>query len=259
MVHGGATLPALRSCWACAQMSSERSPPAPPLPPLLAGEVPAALASVLSACTCGSPEQELLALRDRLWLREGTPQPPHVSFYRYIEPVLQDGPKCGLVALSMASSCTAHPLPVDRLLREARLRGFTNHGEMFSADDMASLARDLLRPCREVEVLRQGLDDREYVVRCVSRGGVLLVPYDADANHSPCCRRGHKAHWAVVSGILVSQRRCHLVARQGKSRHLAVWPYEDLRLSNLNLFELDPARAADGRSYILYIAKSLAS
>ncbi|XP_063231549.1 actin maturation protease isoform X4 [Bacillus rossius redtenbacheri] len=177
MVHGGATLPALRSCWACAQMSSERSPPAPPLPPLLAGEVPAALASVLSACTCGSPEQELLALRDRLWLREGTPQPPHVSFYRYIEPVLQDGPKCGLVALSMASSCTAHPLPVDRLLREARLRGFTNHGEMFSADDMASLARDLLRPCREVEVLRQGLDDREYVVRCVSRGGVLLVPY----------------------------------------------------------------------------------
>ncbi|KAJ8874262.1 hypothetical protein PR048_025105 [Dryococelus australis] len=88
-------------------MSSERNtvycvppPPAPPLLPLLINEVPATLATqlggsctVVTICTCNSPEQELLDLRDRLWLHEGTPQPPHISFYRYIEPVLQDGPK----------------------------------------------------------------------------------------------------------------------------------------------------------------------
>ncbi|KAJ8874263.1 hypothetical protein PR048_025106 [Dryococelus australis] len=85
--------------------------------------------------------------------------------------------RCGLVALSMASSCTAYPLSVDRLFQEARLRGFTNHGEMFSVDNMAILARELLHPCREVEILRNGLDDKDYVIHRISQGSVLLIPY----------------------------------------------------------------------------------
>jgi hypothetical protein len=48
-----------------------------------------------------------------------------------------------------------------------------------------------------------------------------------------------------------AQRTCHLLARQGKSRHLAVWSYDDLQRSNENLVELDPGRASDGRVYVL--------
>ncbi|PSN31244.1 UPF0692 protein [Blattella germanica] len=164
--------------------------------------------------------------------------------------------RCGLVALSMASSCTSRPLSVEQLFEEARSRGFTNHGEMFSVDDMATLAREMFEgSCREIEVLAGGLgQDKKYVLHHLNSGSILLIPYDADANHSPCCRRGHKAHWAVISGVIVSgtgQHTYHLLARQGKSRHLAVWSYDDLQRSNENLVELDPGRAADGRAYVL--------
>ncbi|XP_066426310.1 actin maturation protease [Molothrus aeneus] len=35
-------------------------------------------------------------------------------------------------------------------------------------------------------------------------GGALLVPYDGDSNHAPCSRRGHRAHWALLIGLLVA-------------------------------------------------------
>lgn len=44
---------------------------------------------------------------------------------------------------------------------------------------------------------------------------------------------------------------CYLYARQGKSRYLALWSYEELELSNNNLKEFDPKRAADGTKYVL--------
>ncbi|KAK7788333.1 hypothetical protein R5R35_013965 [Gryllus longicercus] len=258
-------------------MSSDRDsmyyapPPPPPLLPILFNNFSPQLtshgATVTLTHTCTvvnvvpyacqqTPEQELLGVRNRLWNDEGTPRPPTIACYCYIQPVLQDGPKCGLVALSMASSCTSQPLSVEYLLQEARNRGFTNHGEMFSVDNMASLAREVLGShCKEVEVLPEGLrQDSDYVLHHLMLGSLLLIPYDADANHAPCCRRGHKAHWALVVGVIISALPSHtpfLLARQGKSRHLALWSYEDLRISNENLVELDPGRATDGRSYVL--------
>lgn len=79
----------------------------------------------------------------------------------------------------MASSCTPHPLSVEELFQEARAHGFTNHGEMFSVDDMATLAREMFQhSCREVEVLPGGLgQDKEYVIQQLTLGGVLLIPY----------------------------------------------------------------------------------
>ena len=87
--------------------------------------------------------------------------------------------RCGLVALCMASSCTSNPLTEEQLLQEARSRGFTNHGEMFSVDDMAALARDMLeKSCRKVEVLSGGLgQDKEYVIQQLKSDGILLIPY----------------------------------------------------------------------------------
>ncbi|XP_066998369.2 actin maturation protease [Anabrus simplex] len=257
-------------------MSSERDavyypqPPPPPLLPLLMNNIPqlsnpCAVIPLTGNCTLVSlvayqciqtPEEELLAVRNRLWDMEGTQESPAILCYRHIKPVLQDGPKCGLVALSMASSCTSQPLSVEHLFQEAHRRGFTNHGEMFSVDDMATLARDMFhQSCRQVEILSGGLgQDRSYVLNQLMQGSILLIPYDADANHAPCCRQGHKAHWAVVSGVVSSalpEQMPHLVARQGKSRHLALWPYDELQRSNENLMELDPGRAVDGRTYVL--------
>nr|CAD7602331.1 unnamed protein product [Timema genevievae] len=249
-------------------MSSENStmyfppiPPAPPLEPLLVNKP-----LITNYTSPKDPQEELLEARDKLRLREGLKEAPRILSYKYVAPILQDGPKCGLVALCMASYFTPHPISVDHLYEVARLQGYTNLGEMFSVDFMAALVRHTFQPCPQVEILHQGLQDKENVLRHIQNGSLLLVPpvrakitldldcinsYDADGNHSPCCRWGHKAHWAIVSGALQSQDSCYLLARQGKSRHLGVWLYEEVRLSNQNLEELDPGRVMDGHTYVL--------
>lgn len=125
----------------------------------------------------------------------------------------------------------------------------------------------------------------------------MQCSYDADHNHSPCCKKGHSAHWAVISGVVVFERseesasdvrsvhvggypscgcledpffaagtrgppwivregprtylcreegdsrgagegEIYLAGKQGKSRHLALWPLQQLGSSNANLTEL---------------------
>jgi len=64
-----------------------------------------------------------------------------------VEPELQVGPTCGLVALCMAATSIcgrgasrARAPSVQDLLEDAVSRGFTRQGEMFSAADLAALA-----------------------------------------------------------------------------------------------------------------------
>lgn len=104
--------------------------------------------------------------------------------------------------------------------------------------------------------------------------------YDADANHSPCLKNGHKAHWALIVGVVfrndddtnpetscfslellrknlyrirgvkatfnlssqTSKSNIHFLAKQGKSKRPAIWSYESLQTSNYNLKEVDPKR-----------------
>lgn len=47
-------------------------------------------------------------------------------------PVIQDGPTCGLVALSMAVDSLGLKSSVPDILSEAQKRGFTKHGEMMN-------------------------------------------------------------------------------------------------------------------------------
>ncbi|XP_058715944.1 atypical kinase COQ8B, mitochondrial-like isoform X4 [Poecile atricapillus] len=103
----------------------------------------------------------------------------------------------------MAGALLGPPRPqlgLGALLETARARGYTRHGEMFSAAQLAALAQELL-PCR-AELLQGGLGGPNLgrVLRHLQRGHPLLVPYDEDSNHGPCCRRGHKAHWALLNG-----------------------------------------------------------
>lgn len=99
--------------------------------------------------------------------------------------------------------------------------------------------------------------------------------YDADYNHSPALRNGHAAHWALLVGFALkflpheteapagNQDRLRIYetgsrtelsesvtlrsfpasqilvfARQGKSKHIGVWEYENLFKSNQNLNEI---------------------
>ncbi|KAG8226468.1 hypothetical protein J437_LFUL009778 [Ladona fulva] len=209
--------------------------------------------------------------------------------YRYLRPVLQDGPTCGLAALSMASSCRDRMVYVNRILKYTKLRGYSNNGEMFSVEYLADIAKTLIG--FEIEVLEKGLENQEYVLNQIMNGALLLIPYDADFNHTPCKKNGHRAHWAVICGLLLeghlngqlsaescqsnSKFNCvqylpdkdtfvpqnllnicevnqvYLLARQGKSVHPGVWSYKELKDSNENLIEFDPIRAESNISYIL--------
>ena len=63
--------------------------------------------------------------------------------------------RCGLVALTMGLE-TLHggpvALKVEELLAEAKRRGFTKQGEMFSAFSMKDLARWALDQCKGTKV-----------------------------------------------------------------------------------------------------------
>ena len=41
-------------------------------------------------------------------------------------------------------------------------------------------------------------------LNCLARGDLLLVPYDPDKNYVPVLKKGHKAHWALVTGELLT-------------------------------------------------------
>ena len=70
---------------------------------------------------------------------------------------------------------------------------------------MAELARVVLD--REVEVVESELLlDTDLLLSRLSRGSPLLVPYDCHHNHSPVLLRGRKAHWALVTGVLLASR-----------------------------------------------------
>lgn len=51
--------------------------------------------------------------------------------------------------------------------------------------------------------------------------------------------------------LLPNTSRVHVLALQGKSRHLSAWPLSDLVASNENLRQLDPEREASELEYIV--------
>ncbi|CAM1308935.1 C19orf54 (predicted) [Pycnogonum litorale] len=76
--------------------------------------------------------------------------------------------------------------------------GITIRGEMFSAEALCTLAKDMLS--NDCVMKDNGLEDIPSVTSHLMNGGVILIPYDADANHELCLRKGHKAHWALIVG-----------------------------------------------------------
>lgn len=213
-----------------------------------------------------------------------------ILFCADLPSLIQEGPQCGLVALWMAGALLSTPgsISLERLVQVAKERGYTAQGEMFSVADMAKLAQETLG-C-QAELLCGGLGgpNRDRVLQHLITGHPLLIPYDEDFNHEPCQKKGHKAHWAVSAGVLIgvqnvpspgyiedselpglfhpvpgaphqppsfpeesSPSAIFLLSKQGKSWHYQLWDYSQVRDSNLQLTDFSPARAADGRVYVV--------
>ncbi|GIY32216.1 UPF0692 protein C19orf54 homolog [Caerostris darwini] len=205
------------------------------------------------------------------------PPPPRHHHYRLhhhhyrlnSNPVIQEGPCCGIVALSMASQFFNRIVSPSEILIAAKALNFTKSGEMFSAYNMAKLASSLIS-C-EASVINN-LSPYE-ILNHIADGWPVLIPYDADKNHEPCLNNGRNAHWAILCGICFSvsdeanllldtcnaidktsniynltcktltkhllnnaERVC-VYAYQGKSKRLAAWQIDTLLESNKNLFE----------------------
>lgn len=122
-------------------------------------------------------------------------------------PQLQQGPQCGLVALSIAANhLSAYQLTdvaPDSLQKLAVEKGFSKQGEMFSVDNMACLARSVLGSLVEVRIENvEVLATDTFLWTAFRNKDLFLVPYDCDFNHEPCLAGGRKAHWALLTGLL---------------------------------------------------------
>ncbi|XP_026174003.1 actin maturation protease [Mastacembelus armatus] len=115
----------------------------------------------------------------------------------------------------------------------------------------------------------------------------VLIPYDEDYNHEPCQHNGHRAHWAVASGVLLGLeqrsvaeeharpdptlpwlflpsdtsapcpasstglREVYVLAKQGKSLRYQLWSLDSVAQSNRQLRTMDPQRANDEKHYVV--------
>jgi len=118
---------------------------------------------------------------------------------------LQDGPQCGIVALWMAGQhldpdCTSE---VEDIQGSAIEKHYTKHGEMFSAKNMANLAKQIYNcDAEKIKGSYGTLTSMEKLLNMIAKDEkMIMVPYDSDSTQWPCMRKGHKAHWGVIFGI----------------------------------------------------------
>ncbi|XP_068174266.1 actin maturation protease isoform X2 [Antennarius striatus] len=272
-------------------MSLECPPAPPPPPPPLGPPPPPAPRRLYQTVAHGrtAVEGNYTEARVLLQQRESRKDLQWILVNEYVPSLIQDGPQCGLVALWMSAHLRQPPLSVDMesVVQTALNRGYTAQGEMFSADNMARLAEEVCG-C-EAERLSGGLTGHNAaaIITHLWGGQPVLIPYDEDFNHEPCQRSGHKAHWAVASGVLLgleqgsltqeqtlpdpilpwlslaSDARCscpvrssvirevYILAKQGKSLRYQLWALEGVALSNQQLRAMDPRRANDGTRYVV--------
>ncbi|MEQ2181588.1 hypothetical protein GOODEAATRI_013157 [Goodea atripinnis] len=128
-----------------------------------------------------------------------------------------------------------------------------------------------------------GSDSSEEGVHCA---GGNVFRYDEDFNHEPCQRNGHRAHWAVASGVLLgldkgsvnnehaqpdptlpwlylanshvpcpikdtSATEVYVLTKQGKSLRYQLWSLDSVAQSNGQLRTMGQLRANDGIQYVV--------
>lgn len=84
---------------------------------------------------------------------------------------------CGIAALAMAASLTPSNRTVEEIFSEAKSRGYTNNGEMFSVENMTLLAEEVVSPWYRAEMFSNGLlCNKSHVVSCLFSGDLMLIP-----------------------------------------------------------------------------------
>lgn len=200
-----------------------------------------------------------------------------------VDGVLQRGPCCGMVALHLghaqllvfgnddnqgrdksiefdngkgdfiSASADHEFVSVESIIDEAKTKGFTLFGEMFSCENMASLARTFLPRSTNVSVQHSNILETDNFAQTIKthlrKNGLILIPYDKDVNFGPCESGGKKAHWALILGMIevkvgkgndeVDGVELFVAARHGKSLRLAFWRLKDLLKSNSQLRDYD--------------------
>ena len=259
-------------------MSTPSPPKPPPVPATSRAEPASSGADGKHQFVRSSDDmaQEVSYLVQPLCSRAGAQRQNILTLVYDVSPVIQQGPMCGLVALSIASQLLGGRVyPPDHLLARATDMGYSKQGEMFSALNLLDLAHRELQ-CTGTVLQTSSVDVRDLLM-ALTEGKAIVVPYDADKDHSPCLARGTKAHWCTLVGFAVlsdslsvcredpndvlisltpkSARHllCHelmevdvnsvyLFARHGKSWHMGLWSYSSLVESNANLKEVGPKR-----------------
>lgn len=112
-------------------------------------------------------------------------RPPIKCTYRKFQPQKQIGPTCGLVALSIL---LGNKVTAEELLTQARGKGYSINGEMFSAKYLLDLLKENLDRCEFGEGckvwLHEGSIETVDVMQFLLEGGAMLVPYPFDKNKS---------------------------------------------------------------------------
>ncbi|XP_051062929.1 UPF0692 protein C19orf54 homolog isoform X1 [Phodopus roborovskii] len=146
-----------------------------------------------------------------------------ILFCADLPSLIQEGPQCGLVALWMAGTLLSTPdsVSLERLVQVAMERGYTAQGEMFSG----------------VLIGVQSVPAPGYMEDAELPG--LFHPVPGTPQQPPSFPEES------------SPGATFLLSKQGKSWHYQLWDYNQVRDSNLQLTDFSPARAADGRVYVV--------
>lgn len=112
--------------------------------------------------------------------------------------------RCGLVALAMAIQEYPIKITPSELMDYAKNCSFTQHGEIYSVDSMAKLATKYM-PDHRPEIIKDLINYPYSIAKALANGSKILIPYDSDWNNAPTRKRGHKAHWALLVGLIYSE------------------------------------------------------
>jgi N-acetylglutamate synthase-like GNAT family acetyltransferase len=159
--------------------------------------------------------------------------------YKRVPWCRQIGPSCGLAALVM---CISHfhnlglypensDSILENVLSKANGCGYTNDGEMFRISELASLCETVTSSQLLGEVVSTKLLTAKYVIDLLSRNFLIIIPYDRDDIGSlPCRKRGGKAHYAIIVGIVAEDFPIDSLSasfQAGKKEHMQDLGYVD--------------------------------
>ncbi|XP_072032751.1 uncharacterized protein [Amphiura filiformis] len=206
----------------CMQSQPVPAPPPPPPPPGVSPSEGKPSHYGASPDTCYKPLLE----SDDAWIRYIRSSLQHLPAWKQsvedstsdwiwmvcntsVSSIIQEReqPVCGLLALGMASEMLSLPWKdIWDVVTIGKKHNFTCYGEMFSAKWLLDLAKSAygMDGC-----ILEGnlLEKMDTLIKHLLQGNPILIAYDTDANFEPCCKKGHKAHWAVLTGFLFRVKR----------------------------------------------------